>query len=51
MVKSYIFVGFSLYLIPTILIIPTYCFKLIPYELPGEPNGPIDHGLERYDIN
>ena len=35
----------------TIQIIPTYCSKLILYELAGELNGPIDHGLQQYEIN
>ena len=30
----------------TIRLIPSYCSKFIPHELAGEPNGPIDHGLQ-----
>ena len=32
-------------------LIPSYCSKFIPYDLAGKPNGPIDHELQRFDIN
>ena len=41
----------SLYLIRTVRIIPTNCSKLNPYELAGEPNEPIGHELQRFEIN
>ena len=41
----------SLYLIPTIQVIPTYNSKLIPYELSREPSGPIDYEVHRSKIN
>ena len=34
-----------------ITIIASYYSKFIPYELVGEPNGPINHGLQRSEIN
>ena len=49
---SYIFVGFSfLSLFEQFELLQHTCSYLNPYELVGEPNGPIDHGLQRFEIN
>ena len=41
----------SLLPVRTIQLIPSHYLKLIPYELVGEPNGPIDHELQWFKIN
>ena len=41
----------SLLPIRSIQLIPSHCSKFITYGLAGEPNGPRDHGLQRFKIN